>query len=92
MSIVRLSVLKDKPYAPKADGDIVLAAYDKTKANARGAMTVLAPPDLAPPSDPLRHYLQKRLALATSGLAAGQPIVVMVHGFLFDPRHAVAEQ
>ncbi len=90
MSIVRLSVLKDKPYAPKADGDIVLAAYDKTKANARGAMTVLAPPDLAPPSDPLRHYLQKRLALATSGLAAGQPIVVMVHGFLFDPRHAVA--
>ena len=40
----------------------------------------------------LRHYLTKSVAAAGAELATPQPVVVMVHGFLFDLKQAVSAE
>lgn len=88
MSIVRLSVLKNTAYAPDSDGDIKLAPYNRRRRV--GRMEAYAPPELAARNSAFRHYLDGEIARAASDLAPDQPVVVMVHGFLFDPKAAIS--
>ena len=102
MSILRLSVLKDTAFAPLPDGTIVMEDFaGGNKANLRGKLDQLpydiqsdildADPDAFDRMAPrLQHYLERAVPARTSNLAPGAPVVVMVHGFLFDPRQAVA--
>ena len=88
MSIIRLSVLKNTAYAPDIDGDIKLLPYNRRRRV--GQMEAYAPPELATRNSDFRHYLDREVARAAADLAPGQPVVVMVHGFLFDPKAAVS--
>lgn len=90
MSIIRLSVLKDTAYAPDIDGDIKLRPYDRRRRV--GQMETLEAPQMALQGSDLRHYLTRAVQDNTANLRARQPVVVMVHGFLFDPKQAVAAE
>jgi pimeloyl-ACP methyl ester carboxylesterase len=90
MSIIRLSCIKDTIYAPRPNGDLVPDAYDKRRR--RGRMDRLVKPRIAPASALFRHYLQSEIGRAAAALPAGQPPLVMVNGFLFDPKHAVSPE
>lgn len=88
MSIVRLSVLKDAAYAPKVDGSLVMEPYDP---DSRSGFLGTIPADSFTGSDgSLGHYLRTLVAEQSRQLAPGMPVVLMVHGFLFDPRHATS--
>jgi pimeloyl-ACP methyl ester carboxylesterase len=89
MSIIRVSCLKDRLYAPLADGTFVDEAYNARRRPPAGRMEAMAAPRLLEPGSLLGRYLDHMLAREAPGLAAGAPVVVMLHGFLFDPRHAV---
>ena len=89
MSIVRLSCVRDTLCAPKADGDFVDTTYNRRRR--LGRMESLASPGLPDDGSDLEHYLNTALAPATGRLEDGAPVVVMVHGFLFDPRHTPGE-
>lgn len=86
MSIIRLSVLKDTAYAPDANGDITLEPYNRRRR--LGRMETLVEPDVARRTSDLRHYLTR--AIESRGANLAGPVVVMVHGFLFDPKQVVA--
>ena len=88
MSIIRLSCIKDTIYAPHPNGDLVPDAYNKRRR--RGRMDRLVEPRIAPASALFRHYLQSEIRRAAAALPAGQSPLVMVNGFLFDPKHAVS--
>jgi len=88
MSILRLSVLKDTPYAPAADGSIDLGHYQKR--TCRGMMAAQRPPALDGPNSDLHHYFSRKLPALTAALPDDGRIVVMVHGFLFDPKMSIA--
>lgn len=88
MSIIRLSVLKDVVYAPDADGDIKLLEYDEDRRV--GMMESLAAPKMAGTNSNLHHYLSHAVESAAAELMDGQPILIMVNGFLFDPKQAVS--
>ena len=90
MSIVRLSVLKDVVYAPDVDGDIKLLPYNRRRRV--GRMEQLTKPTIARRNSDLRHYLAQAVGTAAAELTAQQPAVVMVHGFLFDPKQAVSPE
>jgi len=87
MSIIRLSCIKDTIYAPHSNGDLDPAAYNRRRL--RGRMDKLVEPRIAPASALFRHYLQSKVRRAAVDLPAAQPPLVMVHGFLFDPKQAV---
>ena len=84
MSIIRLSCIKDTIYAPYPNGDLDPTAY--TRRERRGRMDKLVEPRIAPASALFRHYLQGEVRRAAADLPAAQSPLVMVHGFLFDPK------
>jgi hypothetical protein len=90
MSLIRLSVLKETPFAPDPAGTIDLRGY--TRRRRTGRLEPLSPPVLAGPRSHFRHYLDGEVARAASSLAPAAPVVVMVHGFLFDPKAAVSAE
>ena len=96
MSIVRLSVLGDCVYAPNSDGTLAMGDYDKRRLT--GRMGPLVDSDLpverenAKTRDRLNHYLARTWSTAGARLAPGQPVVLMVHGFLFDPKQVVSPE
>lgn len=89
MSIIRLSCLKDRLFAPALDGAFVDGAFDARRRPPAGRMEVVAPPRLLAPGAALGRYLDHMLAREAGSLGADAPVVVMLHGFLFDPRQAV---
>lgn len=90
MSIVRLSVLKDVVYDPDVDGDIKLLPYNRRRRV--GRMEQLREPAVPRRDADMRHYLTQVVATAAADLTTQQPVVVMVHGFLFEPKHAVSPE
>lgn len=88
MALIRLSVLKDTAYAPAADGAMVMDAYRKRRLT--GRMEALPESALAGPSSLLAHYLSTRIKEASVRLDDAQPAVILVHGFLFDPRQGLS--
>lgn len=103
MSILRLSVLKDTAYAPLPEGTILMEDYaGGNKANLRGRLDRLSyetqrqvldrdPAAFERMAPNLQHYFERAVPARTSDLRPGAPVVVMVHGFLFDPRQAVGD-
>ena len=95
MSIIRLSLLEDGLYAPDAQGAI---SYTGRFSMARGAgrrglgrMGMMGRRELPRPRHPLGQYLKKALAAEDADAPddpAGAPLVVLVHGFQFDPSKA----
>ena len=89
MSLIRLSVLKDTPYAPDAKGAIDLEDY--TRRRRRGRMPPLNFPELASRNSFFRHYMDRAVTDAVAAPGFAGPVVVMVNGFLFDPKTAVGD-
>ena len=88
MSIVRLSVLKDVVYAPDAVGNLRMSDYDRGERV--GRLGPLAEPEIAPTNSGLHHYLSTGVESAASNLSATQPVAILVHGFLFDPKQSIS--
>ena len=84
--IVRLSVLRDVVFAPTEIGNLVTTDYDKTKD--MGRLGQLDFPTLALPGSTFRNYVEQSIHQRTTQLKES-PIVVMVHGFLADPRETI---
>lgn len=89
MSIIRVSCLKDRLYAPMLDGTFVDRPYDARRRPPVGRMEEVSPPQLLAAGSQLGRYLDHMLDREAGGLSDGAPVVVMLHGFLFDPRQAV---
>lgn len=89
MSIIRVSCLKDRLFAPLTDGTFVDEAYNARRRPPAGRMEAVAPPALLAPGARLGRYLDHMLTREAPALGDGAPVVVMLHGFLFDPRQAV---
>jgi len=89
MSIIRVSCLKERLYAPTLDGSFVDKDYDARRRPPSGRMDAVAPPHLLPSGSLLGRYLDRMLEREAASLAKGAPVVVMLHGFLFDPRQAI---
>lgn len=90
MSMIRLSVLKDRPYAPELDGTISLHNYDRRRRIPVGAMDALAPPTLVAETDKLYDYINKTVKMTIGDNGFTGPLVIMVNGFLFDPKSAIS--
>lgn len=88
MSLVRLSLLGDQAFAPTPDGALERAVYAKRRHV--GQLEKLPRAEVAKPSSNFRHYLEWATAEASQDLPVGAPVVVMVHGFLFDPQCALS--
>jgi pimeloyl-ACP methyl ester carboxylesterase len=89
MSIIRLSCLKSRLFAPHADGSFIDDAYNARRRPPAGRMEAVEPANLLPADSLLGRYVDHMLEREAPSLAPGTPVVVMVHGFLFDPRQAV---
>lgn len=87
MSIIRLSAKDDVPYAPRERGDLVKTDY--TRRSRTGKMAPLPDPVLINERSELWDYLENALASKAAALTDDQPLVVMVHGFLFDPSDTI---
>jgi hypothetical protein len=85
-ALVRLSVLGDEAFAPTEAGNLVRADYDPAKRV--GRLGRLTAPELAPAGSSFRGYVEDSVRARAPRLGAG-PVVVLVHGFLADPREDV---
>ena len=85
-AILRLSVVGDEAFAPTDAGNLVAADYDASKRV--GSLGELTFPDVALAGSDFRDYVEGTAGRRTPRLTDGS-VVVMVHGFLGDPREAV---
>lgn len=90
MSIVRFSVLGDVPCAPDRTGNIDLRRYSRRRQ--RGMMAPLREPAVPGANSDLHHYLARSIERAAAELPAAAPVVIMVHGFLFDPKQVIGAE
>ena len=95
MSIVRLSVLEDGFYAPDIRGVISYTGpYGAARGAARrglGRIGRMARHSLPGRDHPLGQYLKRGLVLEdvnAANASSDAPLVVLVHGFQFDPAGA----
>ncbi len=97
MSIVRLSLVKDRLFAPTPLGTLEDVDFDSSAGREHGFLESstfvegsgrLRAAALRKES-PLDKYLVSALARAVPKLPPHAPVAVMVNGFLFDPRVAV---
>lgn len=90
MSILRLSADRDEMYAPEVDGTFIAGPYNPrrhvgTLGESPSKGGVYSP---LPPAD-LDRYLDASLPARIAALSPGKPVVIMVHGFLFNPFEAL---
>lgn len=93
MSVVRLSAIGSKLYAPRGDGEFIDQPFHRQRMS--GFLGDLARPEdedtfsaLARQSALVDRFLTTAIQRNTSALGASQPVCVMVHGFLFNPQMA----
>lgn len=97
MSIVRLSLIKDRLFAPTHHGTLEDFDYDPAKSVSHGFLEANAYVEGAGESRVaevskrtlLDHYLKNAVEGVASKLPLAGPVMIMVNGFLFDPRVAV---
>lgn len=90
MSILRLSVMKERATAPNRRGEFIADTYRSDRRT--GDLGELPEAESVDARSALMRHLQRVLEDATgpaAKLSAEAPVTVMVHGFLFDPRQAV---
>ena len=85
MSIVRFTAYKQELFAPRADGGFREEAFD----GAAGRLGEFTGPAQIAGGKPHNDYLEDALADAAKKLKPRSPVLVMVHGFQFDPRDDV---
>ncbi|MBK8977725.1 MAG: hypothetical protein IPM29_17600 [Planctomycetes bacterium] len=90
MSIIRLSVIQETPYAPTPDGVLVHDAYQRRRR--QGKLEALRRPGFANKTSDFAHYIETQVAAEAAKLERGAPVVFMVHGFLFDPKAGVSPE
>ncbi len=94
MAIIRLSCDRSQLFAPDKSG--LLIDQDYSPRQEVGRLESLPYNDTTNTFDrdgsKLSAYLESRLKKTTASLPDGAPIVVMVHGFLFDPHHVITPQ
>ena len=89
MATLRFTVIKDTPYAPQEDGNLVM--YDYQKRILRGRLDRLPYDTPQAPAPLLKHYLGRAVPARTSDLPVGAPVVFLIHGFGYDPRGAFGD-
>ena len=90
MSILRLSVMKERATAPNKRGEFIADTYRSDRRT--GDLGDIPETEAINGKSALMRHLQRTLEdpLGPAGkLGADAPVTVMVHGFLFDPRQAV---
>lgn len=95
MSTIRLSCKGTDVFVPEADGTFAPAPYSAKTGTGHLARFVRPGDDtgaakaLNAAKRDLANAYEGQIKRATAKLAPGAPVVVMVHGFLFDPTAAV---
>lgn len=91
MSIIRLSTIGAAIYATDAVGNIVDEPFSLRRGeHGEGAMPAYRRGKRPRGTrDPLRKFLRRALKAKAAKLTDDKPVVVMVHGFQFDPGMAV---
>ena len=99
MSIIRFSLVKDRLFAPTPVGTLEDRDYKPNGAGGHGLLEVSSRPGRRDVSllqavqeeSSLDQYVENMFSQVGPKLAQGKPVVVMVNGFLFDPRQAVTQ-
>ena len=95
MAIIRFSALKKAVYATDPNGEFVDSEYSKRSRVGRlfeardwknGRDDHM---NLKKNADNLYHYVEKTLQKQMKSYKKGQPVTIMVHGFLFNPKEPV---
>ena len=93
MSIIRLSCVHSQLFAPEADGTFVSGDYNPATRTGRIADFARddsrVEDDKSVRSKTIDDWLDAALPTAAGALGADAPVLVMVHGFLFDPKIAI---
>jgi hypothetical protein len=97
MSIIRLSLVKNRLFAPTSLGTLEDIDYDPSAGLEHGFLESSTPVTGSRRSRAaavqketlLDNYLRSAVSGVASGLSPAAPVTVMVNGFLFDPRVAV---
>lgn len=85
-------MLNDGLYATDSMGNIDPQPFTMAKGagrRGRGQMELYKRGELPGPNDALTRYLTRSIELETSKLPKNKPVVVMIHGFQFDPASLV---
>jgi len=91
VSIIRLSCDRCVLHAPGLDGTLIDTPYSASNETGRiGSFTEKIPTTDAD-LQTLRAHLNAKINAHAAKLRANQPVVVFVHGFLFDPYHIVTQ-
>ena len=88
MSIARVSALKGRIHGVHPDGAFVHGDYNRE--SGLGRTEALDRPELPSEDGDLFHVISRQVTPRIAKLGS-KPVVVMVHGFLFDPRDTVAD-
>ena len=95
MSIIRLSLLEDGLYAPDTRGVISYAGpFSRARGAGRrglGHIGKIVRDSLPNTEHPLCHYLKRAIEIEDANApedTSSAPLVVLVHGFQFDPARA----
>ena len=88
-ALLRLSVLDDRVYAPTEIGNLVDAPYDADRQ--LGRLGRFSEPTLAGAGSDFHKYIVSSIKARTTHLNQS-PVIVMVHGFLADPREQIDPQ
>jgi hypothetical protein len=88
VSIIRISILKDELYAPDAIGNLNTQPF--TSARGRGFLGPIPTAGvLLPNNSALQRYVNQQVETAAANLPPEKPVVVMIHGFLFDVEKTI---
>src|SRR5215475_1864832 len=89
MSMLRLSCDRTVLFAPDDRGTLVDTPFDAgTRTGRLGSLIERdTGPDVAALDSPIGAFLDQEIDDRASDLEDGEPVVVMAHGFLFDPYH-----
>lgn len=92
MAIIRLSCDRSELFAPRRDGALVETAYDPVALEGRLGRYLErdVSPDVALANSTLQSYIDAAVRREAPNLGANQPVVVLVHGFLFTPHMRVS--
>ena len=95
MSIIRLTLIKDRLYAPRGPGTLEDCDYTSEDEEAYGRLHLdpnqLTQSQSEDPNDrsALSMHLEQMVSRVVAKPFDAAPLAVMVNGFLFDPRQAV---
>ena len=99
MSVIRFSLVKDHLFAPTHVGTLEDRDYNPNRAGGHGLLEVASRPrrqdesllEAIQEESNLDHYVQSMFSQVGTKWFQEKPVVVMVNGFLYDPRQAITQ-